>query len=136
MKRKQAIFWGTLVVSSMMLTACGGGMDHEKMQNMSSGEMQKMDISFQTNPSPLVANQQGTLTALVKMGDKPATDVKVEIETWADGESKHDKEEAVSDKKGGYSIKKTFPKPGTYHAVLHTTSSDLHQMPTVDFEVK
>ncbi|KEO84114.1 FixH family protein [Tumebacillus flagellatus] len=136
MNMKKYKLWGALALSSVMLTACGSQMDHEHMMHGTSSTVKKMDITFETVPQPLVVSQEGTLKANVMVGGKPAADVTVEIETWADGDNNHETAKATSDQKGGFLVQKKFDKAGKYHATVHTTSSELHQMTTFEFNVQ
>ncbi|WP_161780717.1 FixH family protein [Tumebacillus flagellatus] len=134
---KPYLLCAAVALSSILLTACGGEMDHDHMMmHETNGTVKKMDISFETNPQSLAVNQEGTLKANVSAGGKPVSDATVEIETWADGDNNHETTKGKSDKQGGYTVQKKFNKAGKYHATVHVTTSELHQMPTFEFTVE
>lgn len=125
-----------LTSSTFLLTACSsGGHDMSTMDGMNMDKPLKADISFATAPAKLVVGQEAQLIETVVSAGKPVDDADVEMEVWLDGDASHEKVKATADGAGKYLLKKTFTKPGLYHATLHTTANDMHQMPTKDFQV-
>ncbi|MBL0388209.1 FixH family protein [Tumebacillus sp. ITR2] len=93
-------------------------------------------IVFNTNPAPLHVNQEGNLIATVTVNNDPVKKATVEFEIWGDSDTaQHEKIPATGDDQGHYSLKKSFAKADTYHVTIHTTTAELHTMPTMDFQV-
>ncbi|WP_157729355.1 FixH family protein [Tumebacillus algifaecis] len=113
---------------------CGtnGADEHENHQG--ANVPQKLTITFATNPTPAKTGGETELVATIAQVGKPVQGAKVEFEIWQ-GEEAHETLEAHAGKDGAYSVKKTFTKPGTYQVTIHTTTKELHQMPTETFEV-
>ncbi|GAX91552.1 hypothetical protein EFBL_3242 [Effusibacillus lacus] len=130
---KQKIFT-ILLASILLVTGCGGkNSDNNKEQPRTAP--QKLTIQFVTDPKEIQVGQETKLIATVAKGAEPVKDADVEMEIWRDGEEQHQKLKAAPDNKGGYVTKQTFAAAGSYHATIHTTTSEIHQMPTFDFQV-
>ncbi|MFC4766345.1 FixH family protein [Effusibacillus consociatus] len=114
------------------LPGCGSNQeDHSRHAD----HPQKLTIEFTTNPKEIQPGKEVELIARVSKGSEPVKDADVDLEIWRDGTEKHEMLETKPDKKGAYHLKKTFPEAGLYHVTIHTTTSEIHQMPTVDFQV-
>lgn len=132
MKLKQPLILLSVLISTLALSACGA----DRTPPQGSVLPQKLTIDFATNPSEIRAGTKAQLIARVSRANQPVKDAVVEMEMWREGETKHETIKATPDGKGAYTVNKTFAEAGTYHVTLHTTTSEIHQMPTVDFQVK
>jgi hypothetical protein len=94
-------------------------------------------IEFNTNPKPLVVNQAGNLTATVMVNNDPVKQATVEFEIWEEGDNTpHETIPAQGDDQGHYTATKTFAKANVYHVMIHTTTAEIHTMPTMSFNVE
>ncbi|KEO82291.1 FixH family protein [Tumebacillus flagellatus] len=125
------MLWLIPALAALALTGCGS----QKTEPLPA-KPAVPTIVFATNPTPLHVNQEGSLTATVTVNTDPVKQATVEFEIWGDSDAaNHEKLPAASDDNGHYSIKKTFAKADIYHVTIHTTTRDVHTMPTVEFQV-
>ncbi|PWK06995.1 FixH family protein [Tumebacillus permanentifrigoris] len=93
-------------------------------------------IVFKTNPEPMLVNQAGDLTATVMVNSDPVKKATVEFEIWEEGNNTpHETIPAQGDDKGHYTVHKSFAKATTYQVTIHTTTEEIHTMPTMNFTV-
>ncbi|TCP58001.1 YtkA-like protein [Tumebacillus sp. BK434] len=133
---KRIAWIAALLTAAALATAgCGtdGGTDHAQ-HGTGTTKPQKLNIEFTTTPSPAKAGAEAELVATIARAGEPVTDAKVEFEIWQ-GEGAHETLNVKGGNDGRYALKKTFTTPGTYQVTIHTTTKELHQMPTVSFEV-
>ncbi|MFD2169936.1 FixH family protein [Tumebacillus lipolyticus] len=120
-------------IVAMTSVGCGSDQAQDPHQAHGSNAPQKLTINFATNPSPVKVGEEAELVANISQGDAKVEDAKVEFEIWR-GEEKHETLKATG-KDGVYSLKKSFAEAGKYQVTIHTTTKEIHQMPTVSFEV-
>lgn len=123
-----------IIASVIFLSACGSNSTNQN-QMRTPAVPQKLTIEFATNPASIQPGNEAQLIAHVSKGSEPVKDASVEMEVWRDGDDKHDMMKATPDNKGAYTAMKTFEKAGSYHATIHTSTSEIHQMPTFNFQV-
>jgi hypothetical protein len=134
LKMKRKAWLAAFVLAAMAGVGCGTDRPQEDARQPEATVPQKLNIQFTTNPSPAKVGEETELVATISRSEEPVADAKVEFEIWQ-GEGAHETIEAQERKNGAYSSRKTFTKPGTYQVTIHTTTKDLHQMPTMTFEV-
>jgi hypothetical protein len=136
MTMKRCAMWMVMIgLATLPLAGCvaeKGAHDHA---SHGSVKPQKLTIALQTQPTPVRVGQPATLVATVKAGEKHVDDAEVEFEVWQ-GDGPHETLKAKAAGEGAYQAEKTFAKAGTYSVTIHTTTRELHQMPTVQLEVK
>jgi hypothetical protein len=137
MKRTRLLLTGTLI-SILLLPGCSSpaSTSNHDMDNMQGMKMtDQLTIDFTTNPATVHKGTEAQLIEHVKQAGKDLPDASVVMEIWNDNNPQHEKIKATPDNKGNYIVKKVFDQSGTYHVTLHTTTDDLHQMPTKEFQV-
>lgn len=122
-----------LIAAAIASAGCGSSAEHEH-HGTSTTKPVKLTIDFTTAPSPAKAGAEAELLATIARAGEPVPDAKVEFEIWQ-GEGAHETVDAKAEGDGRYTLKKTFTQPGTYQVTIHTTTKELHQMPTMKFEV-
>lgn len=135
MNHKKNLLLVAVLASITLLTACASKGQNEMNDHTGMDMPQKLTIEFSSNPSAVMLGQEVELLEHVSKKGEPVKDASVEMEIWRDGDQQHEKVKAAADQKGNYIVKKTFNQAGLYHATLHTTTSEIHQMPTKDFQV-
>ncbi|ARU60270.1 hypothetical protein CBW65_03725 [Tumebacillus avium] len=131
---KRIVWIAPLLIAAMVASVgCGSSAEHEQ-HGTSTTKPVKLTIDFTTAPSPAKAGAEAELLATIARAGEPVPDAKVEFEIWQ-GEGAHETLDAKALGDGRYTLNKTFMEPGTYQVTIHTTTKELHQMPTVTFEV-
>ncbi|MCX7569662.1 FixH family protein [Tumebacillus sp. DT12] len=123
----------TLGLAAALTTGCGAQPKDEHM-NHKAVQPQKLTITLQTEPEAPRVGEKTELIASVKAGEEPVTDADVELEIWQ-GDGPHETVQATAAGDGSYKAATQFAKGGRYEVQIHTTTSELHQMPTVTVEV-
>lgn len=130
---KTIVYILTLGLAAALTIGCGAQQKDEHM-NHKAVQPQKLMITLQTEPEAPRVGEKTELIASVKAGDKPVPDADVELEIWQ-GDGPHETVQATAAGDGTYKAVTQFAKGGRYEVQIHTTTSELHQMPTVLVEV-
>ena len=133
--RKQTMWILTLGLAAGLLAGCADKQSEHEHMNHGTVKPQKLTIEMQTAPQPVRVGQQAQLKAVVKAGETAVKDADVEFEVWK-GEGAHETLKAKAAGDGTYTAEKTFAEAGAHSVTIHTTTSELHQMPTVQVEVQ
>ncbi|MDQ0158861.1 FixH family protein [Alkalibacillus salilacus] len=123
-----------LLITLVILTACGQGNDSEDESNGSNTpsdqvSIEPVEIEIIT-PSQIDAGEQ-TLSAKVTHNEEVVTNAqKVEFEVWKTA-SKEESEMLTAEhhENGKYQIDYSFEESGSYHIQYHVTAKDQHVMP-------
>lgn len=134
--KKTIVYILTLGLAAALTTGCGADQKADEHAHHETAKPQKLTITMQTEPKSPRAGEAVTLVATVKAGEKPVKDATVELEIWqGEGDGPHETVPTKAAGDGTYKAQTQFAKVGRYQVQIHTTTSDLHQMPTVLVEV-
>ena len=128
---KKMVTLGLACVVALSLSACGS----EQAKPAGAVKPVKMDLNFFTTPSVIKAGEEVRLRLAVTRTGKIVQDAEVEYEIWREGDKRTFVKELAPYVLGMYELKKKYTTPGVYHIIPHTTSQDMHQMPTLEFTV-
>lgn len=94
-----------------------------------------MTLDLDVKPANPLPNQPITLSAKVTANNKAINGANVEFEVWAKDAKNHSMLKSKRTGEGIYSITNTYPIAGTYHVIVHATTSQMHQMISKTFTI-